>query len=65
MDTVWRFTDEHDRPMPEAIGSDIRMVPALAERLVREFTDPGGTVLDPFAGFGTTLRVASDADRTA
>jgi len=65
METVWRFTYEHDRPMPDAVSSDVRMVPALAERLVETFSEPGDAVLDPFAGFGTTLRVASQCDRRA
>jgi hypothetical protein len=65
METVWRLRYEHDRQLPDAIDSDVRMPPALAERLVREFTAPGDAVLDPFAGFGTTLRVAGDCDRQA
>ena len=65
METVWRFTYEHDRQLPEAIDSDVRMPPALAERLVERYTEPGDTVLDPFAGFGTTLRVADDCGRAA
>jgi DNA modification methylase len=65
MDTVWRFTYEHDRELPEAIDSDVRMPLALAERLVERYTEPGDTVLDPFAGFGTTLRVADGRDRRA
>lgn len=65
MDTVWRLPYEHDRPMPDAVSSDVRMPPALVERLVERFTDPGDAVLDPFAGFGTTLRVAGDRNRAA
>lgn len=65
METVWRLPYEHDRERPAAIDSDVRMPPALAERLVRRYTDPGDAVLDPFAGFGTTLRVAGDCDRQA
>ncbi|WP_372479886.1 hypothetical protein ACAH01_00515 [Halomicrobium sp. HM KBTZ05] len=39
-ETVWRFTDEHDRELPAAIDSDGRMPPALADRLVCRSTDP-------------------------
>lgn len=31
-----------------------KMLPALARRLVREYTRPGGRVLDPMSGIGTT-----------
>jgi SAM-dependent methyltransferase len=40
------------------------MPPALVRRLLQEFTDPSDRVLDPFAGFGTTLAVAERLDRT-
>jgi DNA modification methylase len=37
--------------------------PSVRPPLLRAFTDPGDTVFDPFAGFGTTLAVAEDLDR--
>jgi len=38
---------------------------ALMERLVDLFTDPGETILDPFAGSGTTLVAAKRLGRSA
>ena len=37
----------------------------IPERLVRMFSVVGDTVLDPFAGTGTTLWAAADAGRDA
>lgn len=56
--TVWSFPvsripDEHYAPMP----------PALAERCILAGSRPGDTVLDPFAGSGTTLRAAVTLQR--
>lgn len=39
--------------------------PSLAERLILSMCPPGGTVLDPFAGTGTTLAVADLHGRDA
>ncbi len=44
-------------------GPDIRFAPALAHHFLAEFTSPGDVVFDPFAGFGTTLRVAESLGR--
>ena len=36
---------------------------ALMQYLIRHITPPGGTVLDPFAGSGTTLMAAKELER--
>ena len=46
-------------------GRSAAFPPALAERLVRMFSVKGDTVLDPFAGTGTTLWAASRWGRNA
>jgi len=44
-----------DHPSPKPVG--------LVARLIEVVTPPGGLVLDPFMGGGTTLRAASDVGR--
>jgi site-specific DNA-methyltransferase (adenine-specific) len=44
---------EHDAPFPEA----------LPKRWITAYCPPGGTVLDPFGGSGTTAKVARDLER--
>jgi len=58
--TVWTIPtssipDAHYAPMPEA----------LARRCILAGSRPGDTVLDPFAGSGTTLRAAVSLERHA
>lgn len=49
---------------PDA-DEDVHFTRALARTLVEELTAPGDVVLDPFAGFGTTLEVAQELGRVA
>ncbi|SDM00271.1 DNA methylase [Halogranum gelatinilyticum] len=51
--------------LPDHVDNDVRTPAVLVEQLVEAFTDPGETVLDPFAGFGTTLTVAERLGRVA
>ena len=48
---------------PPFDADDVRFAPALVEALLTEYTRPGDRVFDPFAGFGTTLRVAEAMGR--
>lgn len=50
-----RFAHENEAPFPEK----------LAEFFIRSFCRPGGIVVDPFCGSGTTCAVASRCDRKA
>jgi len=52
-------------PIPPAEGHPTAKPLPLVSQWVRWFTDPGETVLDPFAGSGTTLRAAKDCGRRA
>lgn len=52
-------------PIPPAEGHPTAKPLPLVAQWVRWFTSPGETVLDPFAGSGTTLRAAKDEGRKA
>lgn len=56
--------NEHNEPLPgEFGGPDVRYADGLVEHFLREFTKEGDVVFDPFAGFGTALRVAEAMGR--
>lgn len=52
-------------PIPPPEGHPTAKPLPLVAQWVRWFTAPGDTVLDPFAGSGTTLRAAKDEGRKA
>jgi DNA modification methylase len=50
---------------PEGIADDIHFTQALAASIVGYASQPGDLVLDPFAGYGTTVTVAERMGRRA
>lgn len=52
-------------PIPPAEGHPTAKPLPLVAQWIRWFTNPGDTILDPFAGSGTTLRAAKDEGRKA
>lgn len=54
-----------DRYLPECSEHTAKMIPALARRIVEEFSEPGGLVVDPMCGIGTTLVEATALSRRA
>lgn len=60
---VW--ADVRGAPQRSSTGRSAAFPAAIPERLVRMFSVVGDTVLDPFAGTGTTLEAASRWGRNA
>lgn len=59
---------EHDRLVAERhplAREDVHFSRALVAAVLEDLTRPGDRVLDPFAGFGTTLQVAEAMGRQA
>ena len=50
---------------PEGTADDIHFTEALAASVIAHTTQPGDLVLDPFAGYGTTVVVAERMGRRA
>ncbi|WP_280537885.1 DNA methyltransferase [Halopenitus sp. POP-27] len=67
MDTFTTLSAERPDPasLPEWCDVDVRSIPAVPERCIEAFSDPGDAVIDPFAGFGTTIAAADRLDRDA
>ena len=53
------------REFPEHLRNydDVRMSDSLVEYFLNQYTEPGDSVIDIFAGFGTTLFVAEEMGR--
>ncbi len=64
--TLWEYPSQH---YGDAIQGDAKYVGATPSyviwNLVQRYTKPGGLVVDPFCGSGTTLDVAKDTGRNA
>jgi SAM-dependent methyltransferase len=66
MRTFLRLKNKPGRKLPQEFrGDDVRYAQELVATFLQRFTAPGDVVLDPFAGFGTTLIVAEAMDRAA
>ena len=50
---------------PPGVEDDVHFPEALAASVIEDATSPGDVVLDPFAGYGTTLAVAQRLGRRA
>jgi len=50
---------------PEGTADDIHFTEALAESVIGYASKPGDVILDPFAGYGTTVTVAERMGRRA
>ncbi|HEU5100033.1 MAG TPA: DNA methyltransferase [Roseiflexaceae bacterium] len=64
MRTFLRLKNQQHYKLPaEFQHEDIRYTEELVAHFLRQFTRTGDTVLDPFAGYGTTLIVAEAMER--
>ena len=64
MRTILRLKNQQHRKLPaEFRHEDLRYPEELVATFLRQYTRPGDRVLDPFAGFGTTLIVAEAMER--
>jgi SAM-dependent methyltransferase len=64
MRTFMLLKNVHTVALPEEFRDrDVRYPDSLVEHFVRAYTGAGAAVFDPFAGYGTTLRVAEALGR--
>lgn len=62
-DTTWFVMPYELRPIPSNDETSIRFPEIFVEKFLLKYTKEGDRVLDPFAGFGTTLLVAQKMKR--
>ncbi len=65
MRTCISLRNTRARDLPPQFQDDVRYADSLVEFFMRELTQPGDVVFDPFAGYGTTLIVAEAMGREA
>lgn len=66
MNMCIRLRYEQQEGLPEPFAhDDVRYPPDLVRTFLADYTRPGDLVFDPFASFGTTLRVAEEMGRRA
>ena len=65
MQTFLQLVHEYEFDLPDRFEGDPRTPATYVEHFLTTFTDADDTVLDPFAGYGTTLRVAERLGREA
>jgi len=58
---VWRYYSDQEHPPVHPCPKPLE----LMCKLIKQFTDPEESILDPFMGSGTTLRAAKDLGRKA
>ncbi len=63
--TVWRYAPSRSEGNRLKLRHPATYPDALAEDLIRCFTEPGATVLDPMCGSGTTAVMATKWSRSA
>lgn len=64
MRTYINLQNSHDYELPDQFkDDDVRYAAKLVEHFLTKFTKKGDSVLDPFAGFGTTLYVSQLMER--
>lgn len=66
MRSFLRLKNRRPGRLPDGFrDADLRYAEELVALVVQRYTRPGAVVLDPFAGYGTTLMVAEGLDRSA
>lgn len=63
MQTYLSLEYTHAKELPPGHDVEVRTPNALVEHFLEAYSDPGDTVLDIFAGYGTTLTVAEEMNR--
>lgn len=65
MDKTWFLISSKLKRIKFDGDTDIRYTESFVKKLILHFTKKGDKILDPFAGFGTTLYVAQKVGRQA